>query len=356
MRRATIGCVVTTALIAAACSSSASNRAASTPSSTRPGGPTTEATIPHTATIDWSSLHNPILRDATYAVKDPALVYAVGAWHALVSAVDRTGRWRIGVTASPDLRHWSRLTTMPHDPAIEGEASPDVVRAPDGRWIVTYQSFVHDRHGARPKLYYRTTNDFVRFSAQHQLALDAHDGPNARLIDAALAYTPAGLLLGYKVGVDAQAFEIARSMSGSLAGPWKVIGRPDIRVYGDTIENYQFLHLHGGWQLLATSNLFDRPFLFTLAGNPALPAGWLHWSAGRQLEVPREAWNTGVGVTGSTYEHANCAFVVDRGPIDGEYYLVYSDSPNKSTFGVEGPAVVALARSRDLVTWSVPPT
>ena len=126
-------------------------------------------------------------------------------------------------------------------------------------------------------------------------------------------------------------------------------------MFGDTIENYQFLRIDGRWQLLATSNIADEPFLFNLAGNPTPPKGWLHWTAGRQLHVPLESWNTGTGATGATYEHANCAFVVDRRSDDGDYYLVYSDSPNKTTYGGEGPAVLALARSRDLVTWSVPP-
>jgi hypothetical protein len=175
------------------------------------------------------------------------------------------------------------------------------------------------------------------------------------MIDAAVEWTPAGLLLGYKVGDEVQHFEIARSVAGSLDGPWKLVGRPDIVVLGDTIENYQFLHLHTGWQLLATSNILDRPYLFDLAGDAKTPAGWLHWSPGRELNVPQESWNKGTGATGGTYEHANCAFIVNRGPIDGSYYLLYSDSPNKTTFGGEGPAVLALARSRDLVKWSVPP-
>ncbi len=350
-RRASVALAVTVAFAtgaAAGCSSSSSH--ASAPQ--RGGTTTTTAPAPP---IPWTALQNPLLRDGSHAVKDPALVYAAGAWHALVSAVDRSGRWRIGLFTSRDLRQWSPLTTMPHDPAVEGEASPDAVPAPDGSWVVTFQSFVHDRNGARPKLYYRTTRDFVHFSADHLLAVTTHEAPNDRLIDAAVAYTPAGLLLGYKYGIDEQHFEIARSQSGTLAGPWTVIGRPNISVFGDTIENYQFLHLRGGWQLLATSNIGDYPFLFTLQGNPATRTGWLNWSVGRQLQVPLEPWNTGTGAAGSTFEHANCAFVVNRGPIDGEYYLVYSDSPNKSTFGGEGPAVVAIARSRDLVSWSVPP-
>ena len=102
-------------------------------------------------------------RSPRYAVKDPALVYSAGRWHALFSAVDTGGTWRIGITSSHDLQHWSPITTMPHDPRVEGEASPDVVRAPDGRWVVTYQSFVYDGPGQLPKLYYRTTGDFTTF-------------------------------------------------------------------------------------------------------------------------------------------------------------------------------------------------
>jgi hypothetical protein len=228
------------------------------------------------------------------------------------------------------------------------------VRSPDGRWVVTYQSFVHDRPGTAPKLYYRTTDDFTHFSGPRPLGHELHPGADDRLIDAAVAWTPAGLLLAYKYGSDVQHFELARSESGSLDGPWKLLGRPDITVYGDTIENYQLLQLDGRWHLLATSNTLNRPFLFALRGNARTPAGWLHWSKGRELHVPQESWNPGTGASGTTYEHANCAFVVNRGAIDGATYLVYSDSPNKTTFSGEGPAVLALARSEDLVAWSVP--
>jgi len=334
--------------VVAACSSS--GHPAATRASTSQPAPQSDAP-PH---IPWASLRNPLLHSARYAVKDSALVFAAGQWRALFSAVDRNGKWRIGRASSSDLQHWSAITTIPPDPRIEGEASPDVVRAPDGRWVVTYQSFVQDRPGTAPKLYYRTTDDFTHFSEPRPLGHELHPGPNDRMIDAAVAWTPAGLLLAYKYGSDVQHFELARSESGSLDGPWKLLGRPDITVYGDTIENYQFLQLGGRRQLLATSNTLNRPFLFALMGNPRTPAGWLHWSKGRELRAPQESWNPGSGVSGTTYEHANCAFIVNRGPVDGLTYLVYSDSPNQTTFSGEGPAVLALARSEDLVAWSVP--
>lgn len=307
--------------------------------------------------VDWTRLTNPILGYGDRSVKDPAVVFAGGRWHALFSLIDGRGTWRIAITRSRDLRRWSRLAAVPHDPAVEGEASPDVVRAPDGHFVVTYQSFVHDIHGGEAKLYYRTTNDFRRFSPAHPLGRGLHPAPADRMIDAALAWTSAGLLIAYKYGATEgpQAFELARSTTGSLDGPWVPVGRPSLTVYGDTIENYQFLHLNGRWQLLATSNNLDRPFLFDLTGDPHQAQGWLSWSPGRELQIPQESWNPGSGTTGATYEHANSAFLVDRGSIQGRYYLVYADAPDRTSFGGQGHNQLGIARSTDLINWSVPP-
>jgi hypothetical protein len=316
------------------------------------------ATVPASRpTVAWSRLRNPLLGDAAHALKDPALVATPEGWVLLFSQVTRFGTWRIGIARSADLAGWSDVTTIPHDPSVDGEASPDVQRAPDGEYVVTYQSFPHDRDGAEAKLYARTTTDFRTFSPPVRLAPSVHEAPADRLIDGALVWSPAGLLLGYKVGLPgpSQHFELARSASGALAGPWQAVGRPRITVYGDTVENYQFLTIDGTHRLIATSNQFDRPELFQLAGDPANPTGWLDWSAPRQLQVPQEPWNRGQGVTGVTYEHANAAFLVDGRDIDGHLYLVYSDAPDLATFGGQGHAVIAVARSTDLVHWSVPP-
>ncbi len=312
------------------------------------------ASAPRAPTVAWRALHNPILSDRDHVVKDQAVVAVGGRWQAAFSFVNRAGDWRIGLRTSRDLAHWSRPTTMPHDATVAGEASPDVERAPDGRFVVTYQSFRTDRDGARPKLYYRTTRDFVRFSDPHRLARTLLATPDDRLIDPVVVWSPAGLLLGFKRGVDQQQFELARSTSGSLAGPWVLVGAPDISIRGDTIENYQFLHLGRRWQLLATTNVGDQPAIFYLAGPVAAPTGWLHWSPGRTLTVPQEAWNAGAGLTGTTFEHANCAYLVGGRRVGGWYYLTYSDAPEKTTFGGEGHGVVAVARSRDLVHWAVP--
>jgi hypothetical protein len=310
------------------------------------------------AGVAWAALRNPILSSTAYAVKDPALVPVNGGWVMLCSRVDRAGTWRIGIARSRDLQAWSALGTMPHDPATGGEASPDVTRGPDGRYVVTYQSFRHDRNGGEAKLYARTTTDFRSFSKPARLAANLYTGPRDRLIDPALAWSPAGLLLGFKLGTttggEQQHFEIARSTTGALAGPWQLIGRPHISVYGDTIENYQFVHFDDRWMLLATSNMFDRPELFQLRGDPSRPSDWLDWSSARELHVPQEQWNQGQGITGTTYEHTNSAFLIDRRVVDGHIYLVYEDAPEMSSFDMQGHGVLAIARSTDLLHWNVP--
>jgi hypothetical protein len=310
---------------------------------------------PTPPTVAWSTLRNPILSDPSHVVKDQAMVAVGSHWQAVFSSETAAGVWRVGLRTSPDLAHWSKTTTVPHDGSVAGEASPDVERAPDGRFVVAYQSFATDHDGVRPKLYYRTTRDFVRFSPPHRLAPNLFAAADERLIDPAVVWSPAGLLLGFKRGVDQQQFELARSSSGTLRGPWTLVGAPDITIRGDTIENYQFLHVDGRWQLLASTNNGNQPAVFELAGDPASPTGWLRWSPGRILDVPQEGWNPGAGLTGSDYEHANSAYLVDGRRVGGWYYLSYSDAPDKTAFNGEGHAVVAIARSRDLEHWSVPP-
>ena len=178
--------------------------------------------------VPWAQLRNPLLTSSQYAVKDPALVYAGGAWHALFSAVDRAGTWRIGLASSPDLRHWSAITTMPHDPTIAGEVSPDVVRAPDGRWVVTYQSSVHDGDTKAAKLYYRTTDDFARVLTGATAGPGTAPGRRRSDDRRGGRVDAGGAAARLQVGADEQHFELARSESGSLDGPWKLIGRPDI--------------------------------------------------------------------------------------------------------------------------------
>lgn len=308
--------------------------------------------------VAWSRLHNPVLGLPHAAVKDQALVWAAGHWHLLFSYVQgataRPGRqrWQIASSESTNLVRWTR--PRPWSAQRGGMASPDVVRAPDGTFVATYDAPPGETGPVEAKLFYRTSRDLVHWSRPHALAPHLYPAASVRMIDPALAWTAAGLVLGYKVGTtsQSQAFEIARAPSGSLRGPWQVVGRPDIRLYGDTVENYEFLTIHGVWHLVATSNTLDQPWMFTLLGDPGRASSWLDWGDATHLVVPAQRWNSGPGISSVGYEHANSAYLCQDG---GTFYLTYAGSRELTSFGGWGHAAIGIARSKDLVHWQVPP-
>ena len=173
------------------------------------------------------------------------------------------------------------------------------------------------------------------------------------MIDAALAFTGHGVILGFKAGTTSQHFEIA--WAPNLSSTFRLVGRPDIEVYNDTIENYEFLTVGGTWTLVATSNTFDQPFIFTLApGDPSRrPRGCTGAPGGRVAHSQASPSTPPTGISSVDYEHANSAFLC-VGP-NGVDYLTYAASTELSRFGGWGHARIGLAKSTDLTNWTVPP-
>jgi hypothetical protein len=317
-------------------------------------------------TVDWSGLRNPILAEAAGGVKDQAIVWAGGRWHLVFSyvtydpALPGGVRWDIATATSADLLHWSAVDPWPAQRGVAGVASPDIVRQPSGTYVVTYQS---DPGAAPPgqdeaRLYFRTSVDLRHWSAPRPLAQSLAPAPRDRMIDGALVYTGHQLLLGFKYSSPSQpdVFELARSATGGLEGPWRTVGRPDIEVDGGTVENYEFVRAVGHWRLMATSDNLDQPWLFTLTGSPDRAAGWLSWSAGVPLSVPSEPFNTGPGLSSIGFEHANSAYLCDDAGRPGRFvYLFYAGSEELTQFDGWGHAAIGVARSTDLVHWQVPP-
>jgi hypothetical protein len=294
------------------------------------------------ATVPWDRLRNPIYALPDAAAKDVAVRLVDGRWRLLFSYVKEDPfRFRIGLSSSPDLTGWSPVEVW-DQPEVGGIASPDVTRGRDGSYVVTYNSHTRDVDGAT-KLYARTSADFRTWSAPQRLAFDVRPQPDDRLIDAALAHTDAGLFLGYNYQSDR--FEVAWSPSGSLDGPWRLLGVADT----GPLENYQFLLINGVWHVLGTTVPVHHELLFRLAGPPDRPESWLHWTLVRELTVPSEAWNHPPG------EVANAAYLCDARPLDGHWYLFYAGSTELDRFGGRGHAEVGVARSTDLVHWEVPP-
>jgi len=317
--------------------------------------------------VAWAQLRNPILSEPDAGVKDQALVWAAGEWHMLFSYVTNdvptpgAEHWDIASATSADLAQWSAPAPWPAQAGVLGVASPDIVRSPTGLFVATYDSDPGGTDGSQSKLYYRTSTDLETWSAPEPLALSLHPAPADRMIDPALAWTGHGLILGYKDGSSSQHFEIAWSRSGSLAGPWTSVGRPDIVVNGDTLENFEFVAVAGRWHLVATSNTFDQPWIFQLSGDPSTPSSWLHWSGGRMLVIPGGSWDSGPGLSSVGFEHANSVFLCDDDAGAQQdnagadyYYVTYSGSDELTHFGGWGHAKIGIARSTDLVHWQVP--
>ncbi len=330
--------------------------------------------------VAWTRLRNPILSEPDAAVKDQALVWSGGEWHMLFSYVTDDAptpgaeNWNIATATSSDLTQWSAPSPWPVQAGMDGVASPDIVRSPSGLFVATYDTNPDTAPDspAQSKLYYRTSTDLETWSAPHPLAPGIHPAPGDRMIDAAVAWTGNGLILGYKYGTTsgsgAQHFEIAWSPSGSLDGPWTYVGRPDIVVNGDTIENFEFVAVAGRWHLVATSNSFDQPWIFVLSGDPSTPSSWLHSTGARMLVIPGQAWDSGPGISSVGYEHANSVFLCDArtGTADhsgtgtgddsgaGYYYLTYAGSDELTHFGGWGHAKIGMARSTDLVQLADP--
>ncbi len=315
------------------------------------------------ATVAWDRLRNPIVSSPIAGEKDQVLTWFRGRWHLIFSYLRHSPTapgqvsWDIATSSSTDMASWTRPDPWPPQPGVLGVAAPQIVRDPDGTFVVTYQSDPGQRDGSEDRLYYRTTTDFATWSEPHPLAHSLAPAPQDRMIDGSLAWTGNGLILGYKSGATGsdQAFQIAWSKSGSLEGPWHLVGRPNVTVNGGTLERYEFLGVGGSWHLMATSNVLDQPWLFTLAGNPDQPSGWLQWTHGYELEVPRQKWDSGPGVSSVDYEWANASFLCNASRTDGYYYLLYAGSDELSQFDGWGHAEIGIARSRNLVNWQVPP-
>ncbi|MCL4446060.1 MAG: hypothetical protein M1134_04190 [Actinobacteria bacterium] len=318
--------------------------------------------------VAWGHLVNPILSSPIAGEKDEAIIWAGGMWHMLFSYVTNDPRlpggvrWNIGTSESKNMLTWTKPSLWPSQAGVIGVASPDIVRSPSGEFVATYES-EGGVSGASDKIFYRTSTTLKTWSTPHPLAPSLAPLPRARMIDPALAFTGNGLILGFKTGPNGskaiksssgQAFEIAWSRSGSLKGPWRLIGIPGISIYHDTVENYEFFDANGKWHLLATSNTLDQPWLFTLAGDPLNPSSWLRWTNGHKLNVPYESWNSGPGISSIGFEHANSAFICNARADGGYYYLLYAGSRELTQFGGWGHAKIGIARSTDLVHWQVP--
>ena len=289
----------------------------------------------------WDAVRNPVLGYTDVAVKDAFMRRADdGTLHFGYSEIQADPfRFRLGFATSADLRTIMRGMTL-DQLDTGGLASPDVVRAPVGRYVMTYNSHTRDVGDSANKLYFRTSDDLVTWSAPQRIVVLGADAATDRLIDAALAFSDAGVFVVFKRD---QTANIAHAPT--LDGPFTLLGE----LSPGNLENCQLLRIDGVWHLLGTKlPLVHAPVLHRLDGDPLDPAAWRTWTIVREFELPAQRWNSGPVLD---HERANAAYLVDERATDGYFYLLYAGSTELDSFERRGHSQLGLARSTDLVTW-----
>jgi hypothetical protein len=299
------------------------------------------------ARVAWKQLRNPVFA-LDHMVKDQAIRLVKGRFHLFYS--ERTeagaGQGGTGHAVSRDLATWKEA------PAVQHWGSPDITRAADGRYLITYQQQLPSNPEVSKLHFVAAKNVGGAWSAPVRLIPGIFE--EERTIDGALAHTRDGLFLLFKRGAHTAVEQhdgLAWSPSGSPDGPWSYVGETDL----PWSENFQFHSIDGTWHVLLTEIPIHRPALYRLAGDPADPESWRHWTLVRQFDVPQEEWNRGE-TPGVTHETANSAYLCDARRLDGYWYLFYAGSTELTTFEGRGHAKIGVARSKDLERWEVPPS
>jgi hypothetical protein len=312
--------------------------------------------------IDWANLRNPILSYPDWSVKDTAMVFRDGTFYVFFSAFyPERGQVRSHVVevSTLDFKHFS-------DPIFNfdgeedrwiGMCSPDV-QFLYGQYVMTFNSW-GDKPGVPGQLFYEKSKDLVHWSARETLALNLTQSGNQRPIDATLAEADGGYYLAYKEQTPGTHSRPRIAFSSSLDTPFHYMGdgiaallMKDGKDNGYFHENYEFFHTNGQWYLLTTDYFHNQqnpikydvqaPYLYALKRG----SHWLTWNRGYAFNLPQEKFNM--------ESIANAAAVYDWRKFDGYYYLIYAGRNDGLTYAHRGWNQIGLARSKDLIHWSVP--
>lgn len=310
------------------------------------------AVLPTTAQqkpfIDWQHLKNPVLSYPNWSIKDAAMAYRKGTFYIFFSAFySEKGRIRSHVVevSTQDFKTFSRpiLNFDGEEDGWIGMCSPDVNKLGD-QYVMTFNSW-----GEVPpnRLFYMTSHDLVHWTARRPLApnLPSING----VIDAALALVDSRYYLVYKEQMSKQRPRPRIASAPSLDGPYQFIGDglPSLLMQngkesGLIHENFQLIHADDNWYLMSSDHNPPAPYLYTL--DPS--SNWLKWIHGYAINVPHESFNTDhIADAGALYDWRN---------YDGYYYLIYAGRTEGETYLKRGWNTLGLARSMDLIHWSVP--
>lgn len=312
--------------------------------------------------IDWARLKNPVLSYPDWSIKDAAMAYRKGTFYVFFSAFyPEHGQVRCHVVevSTQDFRYYSQpiFDFDGEQDGWIGMCSPDVQRL-YGRYVITFNTW-GNKKGKPGQLFYMTSEDLLHWSQRMPLALNLTQGGDQHVIDAALAQADGGYYLVYKDQTPGIHSRPRMTFSTSLDGPFHYVDggmvallMKDGKDNGFFHENYEFLHTNGQWYLLSTDYLHSKlspykyavqaPYLYALENG----SDWLKWNRGYTLDIPGEKFNSD--------SIANAAAIYDWRKYDGYYYLIYAGRNEGQTYARRGWNQIGLARSKDLVHWTVP--
>ena len=299
--------------------------------------------------FDWAKLRNPVLAYPDWSIKDASMLYEGGTFYLFFSAFyhdrDMLRSHVVEVTTtdfvtfSAPVFNWSG-----EESGWYGLCSPDIKTTSDG-YVLTYNSW-GDTPNRPNQLLYATSHDLRAWDAHKDLASNLTTGK--RVIDAAIAEAENACFLIYK---DAKHQPQIAQASGIDAATWTHVGQAvclprdgSVQVRGH--ENYEFLRIDGQWRLISTNFPPHLTWLYTMHDDGTQPEHWLDWRDGYPLDIPEEGFNT--------KDAHNAGFVADWRAHDGYFYLLYAGNTEVESYARRGHNCLGLARSRDLLHWTVP--
>ena len=308
--------------------------------------------------IDWENLTNPILYFQNRSLKDITVIYFQDYFYVFAS-----------VRVEPDAPKYNGTIFKTKDFKIyeefhsENTGGSSTIIKIENTFYMVFQKDIPSWHPKMRRLYYSTSTDLINWSAP--TVMMPYVQPYMRHIDGALAYEDGYFYLCYKGW---QKLYVTRSKNKEIDGNWLKPFRAWPGGPFRWAENCQFIKIDGSWYMVATSRppydaLFEHlagfirqilhpyvgshaPYIYSMDGTGADFKDWTRWINKTFIDIPGEEWNQ--------LMIANSGYLCDWREHDGYYYLFYAGGNDWWQFEERGHLKIGVARSKDLMTWSLP--
>lgn len=320
--------------------------------------------------IHWSHLHNPVLSYSDWSIKDFAVAQQDNQFYLFFSAFYQdNGQLRSHVVeiTTRDFKTFSKpiMNFDGEESGYVGMCSPDVQKIGD-IWELSFNSWGDNAKHLQHQLFYMTSPDLIHWSPRHPFAENLTAGEGAddltvtRIGNQYYAMWKEPVIphgLPRTVAVEKSqtppwnyGLRPRLAVAKNLSGPWSFVGTgyptlkmADGKENGLIHENFQFVWIDGALHVFSSAYPHGHhAYLYALL-NPANP---LDWGSGIEFDIPTEGYN---GVV--PYD---AGAVYDWRKQDGYFYLIYAGHGDKGSYAGRGWNRMSLARSKDLVHWTVP--